>query len=158
MVMGYGGVYHADNMLIGSTVAGGMTGLAIGLGLRQIADPAVAKPFLSGVTTTPPMGAKQLGNFASPSFLGSAIGAGVGLGLGLEGAYRGRIIKSRNTTGFMLGMGSTFAANAVYSAVMPTSAWASLIAKDPSNPMTTKITIAPRAQTSSAQLAHNLIT
>lgn len=158
MVMGYGGAYHADNMLVGSTIAGGITGIGVGLALREVVDPMVATPFLTGKSTTPPPGVKTLGNFASPSFLGSAIGAGIGLGFGAEGAFRGRIVKSRNTTGFLLGMGSTFAANAVYSAAMPNPTWSNLVAKDPSNPLTTRIQIAPRPAQTQQQLAQSLIT
>jgi hypothetical protein len=159
--MSYGNPYHTDNKLIGYTITGGIVGLSAGLILREVVDPAVANPFLSGATSTPPMGVKTLGNFGSPSFLGSAIGGAIALGLGIEGATSGRIIKSRDATGFALGAGSTLAANAVYSAVMPNTAWANLVAKDPSNPITTKISIAPRpsgAPLSSAQLAQNLIT
>ena len=153
MPFGYGYAGRTVSEAAIYATSGGILGVAQEALLREYADPAIANPFLTGKTSTPPFAMKQLGNWAAPSVL-TGIGAGaVGLGLGIEGIARGRIIKSPNGASFALGYGSTALLGGVLNGVFPNSTYANAVAKDPSNPITTKVRITPRTTSQGAAQA-----
>jgi len=144
MAFGYGYAGKTVSEAAIYTATGGLIGAAQEAMLREFADPAIATPFLTGKTATPPFGMKQLGNWAAPSVL-VGLGTGIaGVGLGLEGLTKGKIMKSPNGASFALGYGSTALLGGVLSGVFPNSTYANAVAKDPSNPITTKVRITPR--------------
>ena len=158
MVMGYG----YGGKVVSEASAYGAVGAAVGLTqevlLREMVDAPLANGFLSGSSTSPPFLMKQLGNWGSPSVIGGFIGGGIGLGLGIEGLARGRIVKHANVSSALLGYGTTAAAGAIFNGVFPSVAWANAVAKDPSTPLTTKVSIAPRTAQSNVSVARSLIT
>ena len=150
MVFGYGYAGKTVSEAAAYATAGGVAGAAQEVLLREFADTAIATPFLTGKSTTPPFGMKQLGNWAAPSVL-TGIGTGVvGIGLGVEGLTRGRIVKSANGASFALGYGSTALLGGVLNGVFPNSTYANAVAKDPANPITTKVRITPRVTSQGA--------
>lgn len=153
MAMGYGyaGKTVSDTAVF--TTVGGLTGATQEILLREMVDPAVANPFLTGKSSTPPFGMKTLGNWSAPSVLAGFGTGAVGIGLGVEGLMRGRILKSPSASGFALGYGSTAALGAVLNGVFPSAAWANAVAKDPSNPVSTKVRITPRTSNQGAAQA-----
>lgn len=139
---GYAGKTVSDAAVF--STAGGLVGVAQEVLLREMVDPAVANPFLTGKSSTPPPGMKTLGNWGAPSVLAGFGTGAVGIGLGIEGLTRGKILKSPNASGFALGYGSTAALGGVLNGIYPSAAWNNAVAKDPANPVSTKVRITPR--------------
>lgn len=154
---GYAGKTVSDAAVF--TTVGSGVGFAQEILLREYADPAYVKPFLTGTTGMPPPGMKTLKQWAAPSVMTGLIAGGIATGLGVEGLTRGRIIKSANASSFALGYGTTSLLGGILNGVFPSAAISNAVAKDPSNPLTTRVSITPRASASGQQaLAQTLIT
>lgn len=137
---------------------GGVVGTAQTIILREKVDPMYVNDFITGKTSTPPPGMKQLKQWAAPSVLTGLIGGGIATGLGIEGMTRGRILKSEKASSFALGYGGSALLGGVLNGIFPSAAIQNAVAKDPSNPLTTRVNIKPRSAANNQRLAASLIT
>jgi hypothetical protein len=132
MAYGFGLGGLAIDKDVFASVIGGVAGAVQTFALRELVDVAQAKTFLaSGSGATPPFLMKSLGSFGSPSAL---IGIGAGLVSTVIGYYF--LKRSNKVVGsFLLSYGITALATGILSGILPTAAWASAVAVDPSNPV-----------------------
>lgn len=143
-LLGYGYAGKAVLDTVSASVVGSVIGATQEVLLRELADVPMANSYLSGAVTKPPFLMAQMGSFGSPSVVTGLITGVAGVALGLDGLYKGHVIKSSAVASGVLGYGATSLGGAVLNGIYPSTAWANAVAKDPSNPISKKISIAPR--------------
>jgi hypothetical protein len=128
--LGFGGL--AIDRDVFASIVGGVAGAVQTFALRELVDIPQAKTFLAASSSAkPPFLMKALGSFGSPSAI-------IGIGAGLVGTIIGYMFlkKGKSYMGsFLLSYGIVALSTGILSGVLPTAAWASAVAVDPSNPV-----------------------